>query len=106
MALTSPSLFGSPIVPSLKQSSCNEAFHSLRAIQAQKERVSRSLTIESVSAGAIFTPKLLCDLNCIGFYCFVSRQSVYQAAFVALPRPVMNAWLKYLSGGGGSLREG
>lgn len=31
----------------------------------------------SVSDGAIFTPELLSDFNCIGF--FVSRQSVYQA---------------------------
>lgn len=56
-------------------------------------------------ARSILTPKLLSDLNCIGVFLFHDRAYI-KLAFVALLWLVMNAWLKYLSGGGGSLREG
>lgn len=68
----------------------------------RKSGMSHSLTVESMSAEAIFTPGLLSDLNCIGFFLFHDRAYI-KHAFVALLRPVMNAWLKYLSGGSGSL---
>lgn len=68
----------------------------------RKSGTSHSLTVESMSAEAIFTPGLLSDLNCIGFFLFHDRAYI-KHAFVALLRPVMNAWLKYLSGGSGSL---
>lgn len=57
-------------------------------------------------ARSVFTPKLLSDLNCIGGFFLFHDRAYIKRAFVALLWLVMNAWLKYLSGGGGSLREG